>query len=139
MPRPGPAEPGVVRVVTRRSVTASVLRRLQPRERRTSTLTAALATAAAETGAHLFVPTDPRALEASVLAAKATGGAVSRTPKMDWVGDVDLIDLAPANPGLAAPMAGIGSNHTPGDHRRPVRARAWAAYGTQGGAVLSTQ
>ena len=119
LPRPGPAEPGVVRVVPRGNITARVLRRFRPREDGTGTLTTALAEAAAETGASLFVPTDARALEASILAARATGGAVSRTPKMGRAGDVDLIDLAPANPGLAAPTAGIGANHTPGDHREP--------------------
>ncbi len=113
-----------MRVVPRGNLTARVLRRFRPREDGTGTLTTALAEAAAETGASLFVPTDARALEASILAARATGGAVSRTPKMNGAGDVDLIDLAPANPELAAPTAGIGSNHTPADHRRPYRARA---------------
>jgi Glycosyl transferases group 1 len=119
LPHPGPAEPGVVRVVTRGSVTARVLRRLRPREESTRMPMAALTEAAAETGASLFVPTDARSLEPSILAAKATGGAVSRTPKMSQAGDVDLIDLAPTNPGLAAPISGVGPNHTPDDHRRP--------------------
>jgi hypothetical protein len=82
-------------------------------------LTEALARAAAATRADLFVPTDPRALDAAIRAARATGKPVSRTPKMGPAGDVDLIDLAPNQPMLAAPATGMGAFHIPTDERVP--------------------
>ncbi|MGH8915151.1 MAG: glycosyltransferase family protein [Acidimicrobiia bacterium] len=78
-----------------------------------------LARTATASGARLFVPTDRRALEGSIRAARDTGGAVSRTPKMDRADEVDLIDLAPSHPEMAAPAAGIGLFHTPDDPRVP--------------------
>jgi hypothetical protein len=38
---------------------------------------------------------------------------------MSQADDVDLIDLAPRHPDLAAPMHGLGTFHTPSDDRRP--------------------
>lgn len=86
---------------------------------RAEVLTQTLARAAAATGAQVFIPTDPRALEAAIRAARATGGAVARSPKMDHADDVDLIDLAPTRPDLAAPTSGLGVFHTPDDPRTP--------------------
>lgn len=90
-------------------------------EDRRRSLTEALATAAAATNSALYLPTDPRALDASIRAAHATGGAVSRPPKLDHAGDVDLIDLAPTHPDLAHPTRGRGLFHTPDDPRAPYR------------------
>ncbi len=84
-------------------------------------LTEALATAAAHTDSAVYLPTDPRALDAAVRAARATGGTVSRTPKLEHAGDVDLIDLAPTHPDLAQPPSGRGVFHTPEDPRAPYR------------------
>ncbi|MEX0699415.1 MAG: glycosyltransferase [Acidimicrobiia bacterium] len=64
------------------------------------------------------MPTDVRAFKAATQAARG-GGAVVRTPKMPDAGDLDLINLAPTRPDLAAPVAGFGDFHTPSDMRPP--------------------
>jgi hypothetical protein len=91
-----------------------------PRTRRMD----AIAEAAAATGASLFVPTDARALEPAIGGARATGGAVLRTPKMDPADGFDLIDIAPSRPELAMPPAGLGDFHTPADVRPPSSPKA---------------
>ena len=93
--------------------------RMLPAARRKVRADELLSSAAAATGAHLFIPTDARALRAALGAARRTDGAVGRTPKLPPVPDHDLIDLAPARPELAAPPAGSGLNHTPSDGRDP--------------------
>lgn len=90
-----------------------------PEEDARTRLFRAIADEAAATGATLFVPTDPRALEAAITAATRTGGAVLRNPKMERAGDVDLIDLAPFRPDLAMPVTGAGTRHTPGWEANP--------------------
>lgn len=82
-------------------------------------LTPALTEAAASTNAEVYLPTHVRSVDAAVAAARQTDGVVFRTPKMPDLGDLDLINLAPAHPDLAAPPAGVGVNHTPSDHRPP--------------------
>jgi hypothetical protein len=120
LPVEGPDAPGVIRVVARdRSLWSRALNRAASREDRAKRLTSALAAAAATTGASIFIPTDLRALPAAAKAAVETGGVVARTPKMPSLPDVDLIDLAPSQPDLAAPVAGLGSFHTPNDTRMP--------------------
>lgn len=120
VPVEGHEESGVVRATTK---PAGVIRRLRDgrpgRHDRAEVLTETLARAATGTGAQVFIPTDPRALEAAIRAARATGGAVSRSPKLEPGGDVDLIDLAPTRPELASPTAGLGVFHTPDDPRAP--------------------
>ncbi len=120
LPVAGPVLPGVTRV---KVDGVGLWDRIQGRgisaDEKAARLTRALAASAASTGADIYVPTDLRALAAAVEAAKETGGAVARTPKMDPVPEVDLIDLAPTRPELAAPVAGFGSFHTPQDQRRP--------------------
>ncbi len=118
MPGSGPNERGVVQVDAGRP---SLFRRLSGTspEKRSTHLTEALALAAAATTSMLYIPTDPRALEAAIKAARATGGAVVRSPKMPPAGELDLIDLAPTHPDLASPVAGLGRFHTPNDDRAP--------------------
>jgi hypothetical protein len=120
VPRAGADHPGVIRATTK---PPGRLRRLVGRRPTAEGLaearTEALARAAAGTGAQVFIPTDPRALEAAIRAATATNGAVARTPKMDHAGAVDLIDLAPTRPDLSSPLAGRGLFHTPDDARAP--------------------
>ncbi len=82
-------------------------------------MTVALASAAASTGAAVYIPTDLRALPAATKAASETGGSVASTPKMSSPPEVDLIDLAPTHPEKAAPVAGWGPFHTPSDDRSP--------------------
>lgn len=94
-----------------------------------SRLSGALAEEAARTRATLFVPTDPRALGAAIDAARRTGGAVLRSPKLDRAAEVDLIDLAPGRPELAAPPAGMGVAHTPAWGREPYRPELGAHRG----------
>lgn len=93
-------------------------RRQSPEERR-SWITTQLADVATQTGADLFIPTDARAVDAAVIAAKRTGGLVLRSPKMPDLGELDLINVAPARPDTAASMAGLGVFHTPQDDRTP--------------------
>lgn len=122
LPGDGTDEPGLVRASpSSPGVVNRILRRRPDKEDRATALSESLANAAAGTGARLFVPTDPRALDAAVRAAVANGGAVARTPKMPPAGAVDLIDLAPENPALAMPVPGIGTFHTPDDDRTPYR------------------
>ena len=124
IPDVGVDGPGVVRAsVKPTGVIRRLLGRGQTQEDRVEQLSVALAMAASETGARIFVPTDPRALDAAIRAARATGGAVSRTPMMGQAGEVDLIDLAPAHPDLAKPVSGTGSFHTPDDQRQPYQPR----------------
>ncbi len=124
IPRPGPPEDGVIRT-TVGATRPSRLRRLfgstPSSEQRTAELADALARSAASTGADIFIPTDPRALDATIRAARATDGVVSRAPNMPDAGDVDLVGLAPRHPDLASPMHGIGAFHTPADPRAPYR------------------
>ena len=98
----------------------SLARRLLRRPRdRSQTLTDTLTRKAVASQAQLFIPTDPRSLDAAIAAARATEGVVSRPPKFGHAGDVDLIDLAPRHPGLAPSAAGLGVFHTPEDTRKP--------------------
>ncbi|HEY6629725.1 MAG TPA: glycosyltransferase [Acidimicrobiia bacterium] len=120
MPGFGPNERGVIQVDVGRQ---GLIRRLlgSSPEQRFSYLTEALAEAAAATTSVLYIPTDPRALDAAIKAARATSGAVVRSPKMRTADEVDLIDLAPTHPDLATPVAGLGRFHTPNDDRAPYR------------------
>lgn len=122
LPREGPELPGVTRARiprARSSQLRRVLRSKPGRAARAKALTNALSRAAEGIPTDVYVPTDARALDAAVHAARATGAAVSRAPNMGHAGDVDLIDLAPSHPDRAAPVAGWGRLHTPGDDRSP--------------------
>lgn len=104
LPREGPPEAGVIRVEPALDGGRPAGRIIQ-----------ALVEGAVASGAQVIVPTDPRALEPAIQAARRIGGAVLRTPKMSPAGDVDLIWMAPNRPEMAAPVAGTGSSFTPGD------------------------
>ena len=84
-------------------------------------LTELMAKAAIRTRANIFMPTDQRALQAAIRSAKATGGYVARTPRMDDAGDVDLIRVAPRRPDAASPALGFGQFHTDADKRAPYQ------------------
>ena len=90
-------------------------------QQKTAFLTGRLSTAAKNTNSAVYVPTDPRALEAAVQAARATGGFVLRTPRMESAGSVDLIDRAPHAPETSSPVGGLGEYHTSGDTRDPYK------------------
>lgn len=83
-----------------------------------------IASAAATTGADLYLPLHEDTLSAAVRAARRSGAAVQRTPRMPSAGEVDLIDLAPALPDLAMPVAGTGTGFTPGNTHEPYDPRA---------------
>ncbi|MGA7096973.1 MAG: glycosyltransferase, partial [Acidimicrobiia bacterium] len=120
LPKPGVNLDGVYRALEPRPGLATRLaRRMGVRASQPSDVTERLAKTAVATGGRIFVPTDPRALPASIDAAERTSGVVSRTPKMPSAGSTDLIDLAPTHPELATPPAGLGQFHTPADHRSP--------------------
>jgi Glycosyl transferases group 1 len=120
LPVEGPDAPDVIRVrAGSRSLWSRVMGRSASQAEKAERLTKVLADAAATTRATILLPTDPRALPAAVEAAVETGGTVARTPKMPSPPKVDLIDLAPSHPDLAAPLAGLGSLHTPDDTRMP--------------------
>lgn len=120
LPVAGPDVPGTMRVsLPRPGLGDRLLRRTRDPRWRTARRSTALASAAALTGARVFIPTDPRALDAAIAAARTTDGVVARTPKMDRADDVDLVDIAPSHPELAAPVAGTGTFHTPSDDRGP--------------------
>jgi Glycosyl transferases group 1 len=99
----------------------ALIRRLKPRSWRDAGITRRLTAASIATGATTFFPTHPRSLQAAIAAARATGGVVMRTPDMTCPPDVDLITRAPAEPGLARSVGGLGVFHTPGDAREPYR------------------
>ena len=105
----------------RRSLLSRVVSKLSSVETLRRQLTDSLSIAAIQVAADLYLPTDMRAVEAAVLAASASDALVVRTPKMPDLGDVDLINVAPADPERAEPVAGLGINHTPADHRPPYR------------------
>jgi hypothetical protein len=118
----GHDDPKVIPVRLRASTIAGrMMWRMLPAARRRARADERLASAATATGAHLFIPTDARAMGPALEAARRTEGAVARTPRLPPVPDHDLIRLAPSRPELAAPVAGLGSNHTPSDSRRPYR------------------
>ncbi len=120
IPVRGPDAPGVIRVAIEwPGLWARIRGRGTSPEDRGARLTSVLASAAASTGAAVYIPTDLRALAAAAKAAAETGGAVARTPKMGSPPEVDLIDLAPAHPEMAAPVGGLGRFHTPSDDRSP--------------------
>lgn len=118
LPTSGETLDGVVRAPgSSPSLVQRIIGRARPTGHRIPDLTTRLVEAAVSTGARIFIPTDPRALPASIGAARSVGGVVSRTPKMPPAEEIDLIDLAPTHPDLAAPPAGLGSFHTPADDR----------------------
>ena len=120
LPVRGPESPTVIRVaIEAPGVWARIRGRKSSPDDRAAQLTSALASAAASTGADVYVPTDVRALPAAAKAAGETGGSVARSPKMSSPPEVDLIDLAPTHPEKAAPVAGWGPFHTPSDGRSP--------------------
>jgi hypothetical protein len=124
VPKEGPGTEGVVRARVKTPRPGAIRRILRSKpvpETRNQVLTKALTEAAVSVAADLYIPTDPRALPAAIEAAVATGGVVSRAPKLGHAGDVDLIDLAPVGPELAAPVPGWGSFHTPEDPRSPYQ------------------
>lgn len=96
-----------------------ILRRVQPRSWRDAGITRRLTAAAIDTGATSFMPTHPKALQSAIRAARGTGGMVLRTPEMSCPPEFDVIRLTPSRPDLAAPVAGGGVFHTPGDTRDP--------------------
>lgn len=112
LPGSAPSTPGLTYVATPPAPKKRWFRATAAEEPRTR-LFRAIADTAAATGATLFLPTDPRALDAAVTAATRSGGAVLRTPKMEQAGAVDLVDLAPQHPDVAEPAAGLGAHHTP--------------------------
>ncbi len=120
LPTPGVDLDGVYRAAgPRPGLVSRLARRLGARPAQPPDVTRRLAETAVATGGRIFIPTDPRALRASIEAAESVSGVVSRTPKMPSAGTTDLIDLAPTRPELAAPPAGLGRFHTPADHRTP--------------------
>ncbi|MGA7227134.1 MAG: glycosyltransferase, partial [Acidimicrobiia bacterium] len=120
LPTPGVDLDGVYRAARPRpGLVSRLARRLGARPEQPSDIARRLAETAVATGGRIFIPTDPRALRASIDAAESVSGVVSRTPKMPSAGTIDLIDLAPSRPELAAPPAGLGRFHTPADHRTP--------------------
>jgi len=120
----------VTRTVPRRSKhpIARVADRLRLADS-TKTLPGRVASAAAATNPDLFMPLDQDMLPAAVMAARQTGGAVHRTPRMPAVDEFDLIDLAPAHPDLAAPIRGLGAGFTPGDSPVPYQPRPGRYHG----------
>ncbi|HEX6946842.1 MAG TPA: glycosyltransferase [Acidimicrobiia bacterium] len=128
LPGRGPSTDSVIQVATPPPPKKGLFRRRPDEDARTR-LFRAIADRAASTGATLFLPTDPRALEAAIEAARHNGVAVLRTPKMDRAGDVDLVDLAPLQPELAEPPAGSGIHHTPSWNPTPYEPRPGAHAG----------
>lgn len=127
---PDDGQPDVVSIrASRRNLFSRISRRLGISRSDGGTLTRSLAAAAAATGGNLFVPTDRRAIDAALEAATAAGGYVFRTPKMPDLGELDLINVAPARPDVAAPVAGVGKYHTPDDERAPYTPGAGAHQG----------
>ena len=97
----------------------AVARRLQPKGWRHRGLERRLAAAAAGTGADLFLPGATNLLGAAAAAARATQGAVMRSPALPDAGRVDLTRLAPHHPEMSRPPAGAGILHTPADPTKP--------------------
>ena len=128
LPGKGPGAEGIIPVATPPPPKPKLFRRAPVDDPR-SRLFQAIADEAAATGAKLFMPTDPRALEAAISAARQNHGAVLRTPKMDRADDVDLIDLAPLRPDLAEPAFGAGDHHTPAWQETPYEPRPDAHTG----------
>ena len=99
----------------------ALLRRIQPTKWRERDLERRLARAAAATDAELFLPGPTNLLGAAIAAARATGGAVMRTPSQPDAGPVDLVHVAPHRPDMSRPPAGGGVFHTPDDPRTGYR------------------
>jgi hypothetical protein len=125
----GPPEAPVSLTVPRKAGppnrVGSLLNRLLPPGVANRLLQRRLADTASSTSAQVYVPLHSSVLPAAREAARASEGAVLRTPRMPDSGEVDLITLAPSRPDLARPVSGGGDMFTPG--------RAGADYEPQPG------
>ena len=105
----------------------NLIRRVIPSRLRDRVVARRLATEATKTTADIFIPVQMSAVAAATTAARTAGGVVHRTPLMPRVGGgVDLIDLAPQNPGLSRPAGGDPGGGEPFlaqhvDHPAPER------------------
>ena len=119
---PSNDESGVISLASRnRNLLERLVSRRRSKADRIERLTGMMTKAAIRTRAKVFIPTDQRALQAAIRSAKATGGFVARTPRMDDAGHVDLIRVAPHQPDAASPAVGFGQFHTDGDKRAPYK------------------
>lgn len=112
----------VTRTVPRRSnnLVSRIARRMRLEDEKKK-LTRLMALAASSTEADVYWPLHEDMLPAAMMAARSARGTVYRAPNMTPAGEVDLIDLAPEHPELAAPVHGLGTGFTPGHSSDPYR------------------
>lgn len=95
------------------------LNRILPLTLKSRILSRRLTSAAVALEADIYVPLQEDVLPEAIAAARRAGGVVQRMPGMSDAGSVDLIELAPSNPELAAPTRGYGARFTPADSPAP--------------------
>jgi hypothetical protein len=95
------------------------LNRILPLNLKSRILSRRLASAAVALDADIYVPLQGEVLPGATAAARRAGGVVQRMPGMADAGSVDLIELAPSKPELAAPTQGYGARFTPADSPAP--------------------